>query len=193
MIEAATKYIVGHADANLGAVTANARTAQLIDNAKEGLGTVSARKKPIWLCAACARSMCGCAIIIRQASRWPAGWPTGPRWPASSIRRSKAIPAMRFGSAIITRRLGLFSADSEAVPAKRRWLRSSIGLELFGMGYSWGGYESLDHSVRSPQLSHRHAGRPKAQPCALHIGLDDIDDLKADLTAAFERLNAATA
>ena len=38
-IQAATKYIVGHADAMLGAVTANARAARLIDNAKEALGT----------------------------------------------------------------------------------------------------------------------------------------------------------
>ena len=66
------------------------------------------------------------------------------------------------------------------------------GLELFGMGFSWGGYESLIIPFDPEQLPHRRrAGRPRARALRLHIGLEDVDDLKADLESGFQRLAAA--
>jgi cystathionine beta-lyase len=65
------------------------------------------------------------------------------------------------------------------------------GLVLFGMGYSWGGYESL--IVPFDPGAFRTATQWPAEGPALrlHIGLDDPDDLKADLDAGFARLAAA--
>jgi cysteine-S-conjugate beta-lyase len=65
------------------------------------------------------------------------------------------------------------------------------GLELFGMGYSWGGYESL--AIPCPMVSIRDHPRfaKDARIIRLHIGLEDVEDLKADLSAAFERLRVA--
>ena len=65
------------------------------------------------------------------------------------------------------------------------------GLKLFGMGFSWGGYESL--IIPFDPTSYRTATRWQAEGPALrlHIGLEDIEDLKADLDAGFQRLNAA--
>lgn len=60
-------------------------------------------------------------------------------------------------------------------------------LELFSMGYSWGGYESLclpvvlgDNRTAKPWVEDGNLFR-------LHIGFEGIDDLKADLTAGMER------
>jgi cystathionine beta-lyase len=64
------------------------------------------------------------------------------------------------------------------------------GLELFSMGYSWGGFESLV----VPFKPHRTATPWTGQgPCLrLHIGLEHPDDLIADLKGGFERLAAST-
>jgi cystathionine beta-lyase len=66
------------------------------------------------------------------------------------------------------------------------------GLKLFGMGFSWGGYESL--VIPFDPTSYRTATRWQAEGPALrfHIGLEDVDDLKADLEAGFARLVAAS-
>jgi cystathionine beta-lyase len=64
------------------------------------------------------------------------------------------------------------------------------GMELFGMGYSWGGYESL--ILPFNPASYRSVTKWQAEGPALrlHAGLEDIDDLKADLEASFARLAA---
>ena len=60
-------------------------------------------------------------------------------------------------------------------------------LRLFGLGYSWGGFESLA-TFESPQLAFRR--HPPELPGALirlHVGLEDPADLIADLDQAFAR------
>jgi cystathionine beta-lyase len=63
-------------------------------------------------------------------------------------------------------------------------------LKLFGMGYSWGGFESL--IIPFDPSEYRTATEWKAAGPALriHAGLEDVEDLKADLAAGFARLNA---
>ena len=63
-------------------------------------------------------------------------------------------------------------------------------LTLFGMGYSWGGFESLV----VPFKPHRTATRwqPEGYSLRLHIGLESPDDLKADLAEGFTALNSAS-
>jgi cystathionine beta-lyase len=65
------------------------------------------------------------------------------------------------------------------------------GFELFGMGYSWGGYESLCLPIHPDRI--RTVTRWDHDMCMfrIHIGLEDIDDLKADMEAALERYAAA--
>jgi cystathionine beta-lyase len=64
------------------------------------------------------------------------------------------------------------------------------GMELFAMGYSWGGYESL--ILPTYPANHRSATTWSAPGPSLriHAGLEDPDDLIADLEKGFERLNA---
>lgn len=66
-------------------------------------------------------------------------------------------------------------------------------LKLFGLGFSWGGYESLALNC-DPQLGARSIPVDLEGPLLrFHIGLEGIEDLKADLRRGFEALNAAKA
>jgi cystathionine beta-lyase len=64
-------------------------------------------------------------------------------------------------------------------------------LRLFGMGYSWGGYESL--VILFDCVPYRTATRwaPGGPTLRLHIGLEDVGDLLADLEGGFAALAAA--
>lgn len=64
-------------------------------------------------------------------------------------------------------------------------------LQLFGLGYSWGGFESLAIPC-DPQLKSRHCSRRYAGPLLrLHIGLESVDDLIADLRQGLDRIAPA--
>jgi cysteine-S-conjugate beta-lyase len=65
------------------------------------------------------------------------------------------------------------------------------GMDIFGMGASWGGYESLmipahpdNYRTAVPWPKNKHILR-------VHIGLEDVEDLKTDLAEGFDRLNRA--
>ena len=67
-----------------------------------------------------------------------------------------------------------------------------VALELFGMGFSWGGFESL--VIPFDCTVYRTATRwaPGGPALRFHIGLEEPEDLKADLEAGFARLREAT-
>jgi cystathionine beta-lyase len=84
---------------------------------------------------------------------------------------------------------GLFSVVLK--PVSHEAVASMLdGLSLFGMGYSWGGFESL--ILPFDPRAYRTATTWEAEGPALrlHVGLEDLDDLKADLEAGFARLVA---
>ncbi|WP_409560154.1 cystathionine beta-lyase [Hyphomicrobium sp. B1] len=189
-IQAATKYIVGHADAMLGTVTANARAAKFIDDAKERLGTCPGSEET-YLGLRGLRTL---AVRLQQHQRsgiavaeWLAARPEVDRvlHPALPNDPGHAIWKRDFTGAC-----GLFSIVLKPVPQKA--LAALLdGLKLFGMGYSWGGYESL--VVPFDPTSYRTATRWQGPGPALrfHIGLEAVEDLIADLAAGFERMKSA--
>ena len=65
------------------------------------------------------------------------------------------------------------------------------GLELFGMGFSWGGFESLVVPFDCAPIRTATRWRPEGPALRFHIGLEDVDDLKRDLEAGFVRLDGA--
>jgi cystathionine beta-lyase len=82
---------------------------------------------------------------------------------------------------------GLFSIF--LAPCSQQALAAFLdGLELFGMGYSWGGYESL--VVPFDCSSYRTATKfaPPGPALRFSVGLEDLEDLKADLEAGFARM-----
>lgn len=189
-IEAATKYIVGHADALLGAVTANARAEKYIDNAKEALGTCPGSEETYLALRGLRTLHVRLAHHMRsglEMARWLEGRPEVARvlHPALESHPGHAIWKRDFTGAS-----GLFTIVLH--PASEKALAAFLdGLQLFGMGYSWGGYESLIIPF-DPKPYRTATGWTDAGPALrLHIGLEDISDLKADLEAAFSRLKAA--
>jgi cystathionine beta-lyase len=84
---------------------------------------------------------------------------------------------------------GLFSIVLQPAPAHA--IDAFLDhLTLFGLGYSWGGYESL--ALPFELDAHGLAARwpSGSRGVRLHIGLEDADDLIADLAAGLDRYAA---
>jgi cysteine-S-conjugate beta-lyase len=188
-IQAATKYIVGHADAMLGAITATKDIWPKIAGTHDDLG-LCAGPEDVYLGLRGLRSL-GVRLARHQASGLAlAEWLKGRPEVAHVIH--PALPSDS-GHAIwkrdFTGASGLFAVVLKPV-SKEAVAAMLDGLELFGMGYSWGGFESL--IIPFDPSSYRTATPWKAEGPALrlHVGLEDVDDLKADLEAGFARLAA---
>jgi cystathionine beta-lyase len=189
-IQAATKYIVGHADAMLGAVTGNARAARHLEHAKEALGTCPGSEET-YLGLRGLRTLDVRLERHQKSALAVAEWLAGRNevdrvlYPALPSDPGHALWKRDFTGAS-----GLFSVVLKSVPEKS--LAAFLdGLKLFGMGYSWGGYESL--VIPFDPASYRTASKWNGPGPALrfHIGLEAVEDLIRDLDAGFAKLNAA--
>lgn len=189
-IQAATKYVVGHADAMLGAIIANGRASRHVDLAKETLG-VCPGSEETFLALRGLRT-----LDVRLARHWESGLRIA-RWlknrPEVAEVRHPALedfPGHDIWKRDFTGASGLFTAVLTATPEPA--LAAFLdGLKLFGMGYSWGGYESL--VVPFDPTPYRTATQWRANGPALrfHIGLEAVEDLEADLAAGFARMAAS--
>jgi cystathionine beta-lyase len=84
---------------------------------------------------------------------------------------------------------GLFSIVLK--PAPQRAVDAFLdAVRLFGMGYSWGGFESLVIPFDCDAYRTATAWAPGGPTLRLHIGLEDVEDLKADLARGFAAFNA---
>ena len=66
------------------------------------------------------------------------------------------------------------------------------GMKLIHMGASWGGFESLFLPAQPETMRSATVWDDPGRVLRLHVGLEDVDDLKADLEAGFERLRQAS-
>ena len=67
------------------------------------------------------------------------------------------------------------------------------GMSLFKMGFSWGGYESLILHVKGiEELRTATHWKHTGPLIRIHVGLENVNDLIADLKAGFKRLNTST-
>ena len=84
---------------------------------------------------------------------------------------------------------GLFSIILK--PASEAAVAAMVdGLELFGIGASWGGYESLVIPFDCTPYRTATTWAPGGPTLRLNIGLEDVTDLQADLDRGFARLRA---
>lgn len=188
-ILACTKYVVGHSDVMLGSVTAGpGHFAKLRDTSFQ-LGQV-ASADDCWLGSRGLRTM-AIRLAQHQASALKIAQWLSTRPEVAQVLHP-ALPSCP-GHAHFVRDFkgasGLFgivlNGGSDAARAAML-----DGLDLFGLGYSWGGFESL--AIPVDPHRYRTATKPAfAGPLVrLSIGLEDPDDLIADLDAGLRRFAA---
>jgi cystathionine beta-lyase len=179
-ILAATKYVGGHADVMLGCATATAEHYEHLQEASWDLGH-SVSPDDAWLGSRGLRTM---AIRLKrheESALEVAGWLKAqpqvgrilhPAFPDS--------PGHEYWKRDFAGSSGLFTFELKDAGETER-AAFVDRLELFGIGYSWGGYESLALPV-DPRRTVAQA--PAKNLVRLHIGLEDPDDLIADLAAS---------
>ena len=188
-IQAATKYIVGHADAMLGAITTNKASTAAVAKTHDELGLCPG-PEDVYLGLRGLRSL-GVRLQRHQETgialaEWLADRPEVTRVIHPAL---PSDPGHDLWRRDFTGASGLFSIVLK--PCSRDALAAMVdNLTLFGMGYSWGGFESL--ILPFDPRSYRSATQWNEEGPALrlHAGLEDVSDLKADLAAGFERLKA---
>jgi cysteine-S-conjugate beta-lyase len=190
-IQALTKYVVGHSDALLGSVSANGRALRHLIVAKETLG-ICPGSEETWLALRGLRT-----LDVRLARHHISGLAIA-QWLSEQPHVAQVLhPALptHKGHEIWRRDFlgasGLFSIVLK--PTSETALAAMLdGLKLFGMGYSWGGFESLIIPFEPKSYRTATVWEAPGPALRLHIGLEHVDDLKADLTAGFARLQAAS-
>ena len=189
-IQSATKYIVGHADALLGSIAANARAAPHVKRTSIALGN-AAGSEETFLGLRGLRTLDVRLERHQRSALDIAQWLQGRPEVAEVLHPGlPGTPGHDIWKRDFLGATGLFSIVLH--PVAREGLAAMLDhMRYFGMGFSWGGYESL--IVPFDCSSYRTATTWKREGPALrlHIGLEDVADLKADLAAGFERMAAA--
>jgi cystathionine beta-lyase len=187
---AATKYIGGHSDIMFGTISANAKAWPSIAEAISQLG-LCAGPDDVFLALRGLRT-----LAVRLAQHQRSGLEMA-RWLATRPEVLRVLhPALESdpGHAIwkrdFTGASGLFSIVLK--PAPQKAVDALLdAVKLFGMGYSWGGFESLVIPFDCDGYRTATKWAPGGPTLRLHIGLENVDDLKADLDRGFEAFNAA--
>ncbi|MGE5096344.1 MAG: cystathionine beta-lyase [Betaproteobacteria bacterium] len=189
VVQAATKYPGGHSDVLLGAVVASREWWPRLRDVSRDFGQ-TASPDDLFLAIRGIRTL---ETRLRQheksalqVAQWLREQPAVARvlHPALPDDPGHALWKRDFRGAS-----GLFGV--ELAPCSRAQLAAFMdGLELFALGYSWGGYESLAVPAHVERM---RSARPwRGGPLVrLHIGLEDPADLCADLERGLERMRGA--
>ncbi|HLJ30510.1 MAG TPA: cystathionine beta-lyase [Candidatus Angelobacter sp.] len=185
-LQALTKYIGGHSDLLLGSVTAgNPAIHERLGETHQGLGCAASPDD----CSLALRGMKTLAVrlkAVEQSALEVAQWLQ--QRPEIELVLHPALPSCpghELWKRDFTGSSGLFSFVFHPRFTKEQVFRFVDALQLFKIGYSWGGVTSLvmAYDVQSPKrpaYGHRIV--------RLYIGLESPDDLKADITQALESL-----
>ncbi|MGF1552467.1 MAG: cystathionine beta-lyase [Paracoccaceae bacterium] len=195
--QAITKYIAGHSDLVMGSVTATEAAYDAhVQRGWQELG-LCASPDDAFLALRGLRTM-----PTRLAHHWRAGIEVG-HWLMAREEIDEVIhPAMEHDPGFDLWRRDFLGASSLFAFTLREDLSSDghlsallDGLEHFSMGFSWGGYESLLIPVYPEKLRTAtpwpKPGRPKGRTLRIHVGLEAVEDLIADLEAGLDRLRRA--
>jgi cystathionine beta-lyase len=181
-ILAATKYVGGHADVMIGAATANEAYFTQVQRTAWDLGQ-AVSPDDAWLASRGLRTM---TLRLKQheaAALKIAQWlKQQPLVGAVLHPALPDCPGHEFWKRDFKGSSGLFSFElhGDAAAFVDR-------LELFGIGFSWGGYESLAIPVDPTRTV---SEPPASNLVRLHVGLEDPEDLVEDLSRSFAALTA---
>ena len=193
-INALTKYVAGHADLVMGAVTVTEAAYDALQRGWYELG-LSASPDDAYLALRGVRTM-----PLRMERHWASGLALAD-WLAGREEVAEVIhPAMPCdpGHALWARDFrgagGLFAFTLRADLSERARVAAFVdGLARFGIGFSWGGFQSMIMPVtpRRSATPWPKPGREPGQTMRIFAGLEDPEDLIRDLEAGLERLGAA--
>ncbi len=190
-VQAGTKYIVGHADCLIGTITsADEQTAKKIYYSLLQLGSnVSADDAYL--------TLRGMRTLSTRLERHQQNALDLVKWLAKRNEVDSVIhPALKScpGHAIwkrdFTGSSGLFGVVLKPIPlpALKAFFNA---FKLFGIGFSWGGYESLCVHVHPENYRSTTVWDKEGPVLRFHAGLEDIEDLKIDLNRAFNAMAGA--
>ena len=190
-IQAATKYLGGHADCLVGTITsADEATAKKIYMALLQLGSNVSADDAFMV-------LRGVRTLSTRLERHQENGLTLARWLAKRSEVDRIIhPALKGcpGQAIWKRDFsgasGLFSVVFKPVPlpALKTFFNT---LNLVGIGFSWGGFESLAVHVSPERYRTASPWTDEGPVIRFHAGLEDIDDIKADIDNGFAAMARA--
>ncbi len=186
-IEAGTKYLSGHSDLLLGLVSANEQYWPALHQTFTAFAMCPG-PEDVFLALRGLRTM---DMRLREAQSQALAM---ANWFQRRDEVAKVLhPALPDcpGHAIWKRDFsgssGLFSIILK--PVSHKALAAMLdGLELFGMGYSWGGFESLVIPFNCAGYRTATQWNPGGPALRFQIGYENLEDLKADLTAGFKRM-----
>ncbi|GAB4522962.1 MAG: cystathionine beta-lyase [Amphiplicatus sp.] len=192
-VQACTKYLAGHSDCLIGSITsADEETARAVFLALLQLGA-NTSADDAYLALRGARTL-GARLARHQETglklaKWLSRRPEVERvlHPALKSCPGHAIWKRDFAGAS-----GLFGVVLKPVglPALKAFFNA---LKLFGMGFSWGGFESLCVHVHPGRYRTAEPWTEEGPVIRIHAGLEDADDLIADLERGFSAMAAAKA
>ena len=187
-IHAATKYICGHADTMMGTISANESHAARLGKFVGDLGLYASGDD----CFLALRGLRTLPVRLKRheetaltLARWLQGRPEVSRvlYPALPSDPGHALWKRDFLGAC-----GLFGVVLKPIGEKS--VTAMIdGMKHFGIGWSWGGYESLIIPAEFERTAHKFEA--EGPVIRIHAGLEDAGDLLADLEAGFARMTAS--
>jgi cystathionine beta-lyase len=186
-MQALTKYVGGHSDLLLGSITVRDKAAyKRLGSTHQLVGCAASPDD----CSLALRGMKTLAVRLKaleEAALALARWLA--ERPEIELVLHPALPSCpghEFWKRDFTGSAGLFSIVFQRQFSKPQVLRFVDALELFEIGYSWAGVTSLAVAYDF----HSSQGRPDYghRIVRLNIGLEDVDDLKADLARALESM-----
>jgi cystathionine beta-lyase len=189
-VQAGTKYLVGHSDAMLGTITVSEHLMKDFNARFEMLGQC-AGPDDIFLTLRGIRTLDVRLERHMKSGLEVAAWLRDRPEVAEVLHPGlEGAPGHDIWKRDFKGASGLFSFILRPLP-ENAVAAFFNNFKLFGMGFSWGGFESL--AVPFNPSSYRSATQwsNDGQCVRLHIGLENVDDLKQDLDQAFSAMAAA--
>ncbi len=190
-IQAVTKYVAGHGDLVMGSVTTTEPAYATLQKGWQQLG-LSASPDDAYLALRGMRTM-----PLRLARHWETGlrlaeWLKGRPEIAEVIHPAlESDPGHTLWRRDFKGAGGLFAVVlDEGLSAPGPVAAFIDDLALFGIGFSWGSYQSMILPARPRRTATvwPRPGRAKGQLVRIYAGIEDADDLIADLSAGLDRL-----
>ena len=187
-IQAATKYVVGHSDAMLGIVACNEKTFLRIKNSARSQG-ICAEPDACYLGLRGLRTM-----AVRMEAQFESAMKIASWLDSHSMVETVLFPPLPSSKHFENWEKYFTGGGSlMSIVLNQKFEDQDLEkffdqMQIFSMGYSWGGFESLATPVRIQKDRKSSLEKLRNTIVRVHIGLEDPEDLISDLNSAFKRL-----